>query len=100
MFFLARTLGMTVGELGRRMSSSELVEWEASYDLEPWGDARRDLMDAVLTSLVARIGGSKKAQASDFLPKFDTGRRPPPTPRELKRRMRSILARSTAAARR
>lgn len=34
MFHLARELGMTVGELGERMSSAELVEWMALYKIE------------------------------------------------------------------
>lgn len=34
MFHLARELGMTVGELGERMSSAELVEWMALYKVE------------------------------------------------------------------
>ena len=34
MFHLARELGMTVGELGDRMSSTELVEWMALYKIE------------------------------------------------------------------
>lgn len=34
MFSLARELGMTVGEIGRRMSSRELVEWRALANIE------------------------------------------------------------------
>ena len=34
MFHLARELGMTVRELGERMSSTELVEWMALYKIE------------------------------------------------------------------
>ena len=34
MFTLARELGMTVAELGRRMDSRELSEWMAVYGLE------------------------------------------------------------------
>jgi len=34
MFHLARELGMTVAELGDRMSSTELVEWMALYKIE------------------------------------------------------------------
>lgn len=34
MFNLARELGMTVAELGERMSSRELTEWIALYKIE------------------------------------------------------------------
>lgn len=34
MFNLARELGMTVGELGERMSSREFTEWIALYKIE------------------------------------------------------------------
>lgn len=34
MFGLARELGMTVSELGERMTSRELTEWMALYKIE------------------------------------------------------------------
>lgn len=34
MFRLAGDLGMTVGELGERMSGVELMEWAAWYDIQ------------------------------------------------------------------
>ena len=34
MFRLAQDLGMTVGELLKRMSSSELTEWQAFYMIQ------------------------------------------------------------------
>jgi hypothetical protein len=52
MFRLAMKLGMTVGELGERMDSSELTEWIAFCKYhEPFGDEWRQvgmLISAIL----------------------------------------------------
>jgi hypothetical protein len=42
-FRLALALGMTVQELGVRLSYPEFQEWAVIYSREPWGDARLDL---------------------------------------------------------
>lgn len=42
MFRLALALGCTVQELGDRLTSAELTEWQAFYLIEPFGDARAD----------------------------------------------------------
>lgn len=39
LFHLARTLGMTVADLSRRMSAAELAEWQAFLALEAAGEA-------------------------------------------------------------
>ncbi len=62
---------MTVRELGRRMDSAELTEWRALYEMEPWGDERRDLMDAQAMSLLAAAHGVKDVKLRDFLLQFD-----------------------------
>lgn len=62
---------MTVGELGRRMSSHELTEWMAFYELEPFGDEWRQT--ASITSLMANVNRDTKKRTQpyeieDFMP--------------------------------
>lgn len=70
MFILALALGMTVEELGDKMSARELAEWRVYYDLEPFGDCRADYNTGLLASMLAnmfRDKGKKVAQPIDFM---------------------------------
>ena len=61
---------MTVEELGQRMSSRELTEWRAYYDLEPFGDCREDFRTGILASLIANMfrgKGDKVTAPLDFM---------------------------------
>lgn len=67
---------MTVGELGRRMSSRELTEWMAFFRLEPWGTEVEDRRAALITSTVANAFRDTKKQRrpftiEDFMPRRD-----------------------------
>lgn len=46
---------MTVAELGERMSSAELTEWMAYYSIEPFGEERADLRQAMTTSAITNM---------------------------------------------
>jgi len=64
---------MTVSELGDRMSSRELSEWMAFYQIEPFGDERADLRQAMTTSAVhnsihAQTKHPKWTKPGDFMP--------------------------------
>jgi hypothetical protein len=64
---------MTVGELGQRMSSHEFTEWLAYYDLEPFGEERADLRQAMTTSgvhnlLQAKTKHPRWTKPDDFMP--------------------------------
>lgn len=64
---------MTVSELGDRMSSLELSEWMAYYDIEPWGEERADLRQAMTTSAVhnsiqAQAKHPRWTKPGDFMP--------------------------------
>lgn len=64
---------MTVAELGDRMSSRELSEWMAFYQIEPFGDERADLRQAMTTSAVhnsiqAQAKHPKWTKPGDFMP--------------------------------
>lgn len=63
---------MTVADLGQRMSSRELSEWMAFYQLEPFGPEAFDAMNAISTAAnvnaVRGAAGIKKAaEARSFL---------------------------------
>jgi len=65
---------MTVGELLSRISSKELSEWMAYFQLEPFGEGRADLRMGILASLVSNMftkKGSKRYTPKDFMPEFD-----------------------------
>lgn len=64
---------MTVAELGERMSSAEFAEWQAYYELEPWGEERADLRQAMTTSAItnlhmAQTKKPKWVKPEDFMP--------------------------------
>jgi hypothetical protein len=63
---------MTVAELGQRMSSRELSEWMAFYQLEPFGPEATDAMNAINTAATVNairgsVGIKKAAETRSFL---------------------------------
>lgn len=63
---------MTVAELLDRMSSREFSEWMAFYEIEPFGDERADLRQAMTTSAVhnsiqAQAKHPKWTKPEDFM---------------------------------
>jgi len=78
---LALALGMPVGELLRRTSALELVEWQEYARLEPFGEWRADARAGIIASAAANSGkmvtaalarkrSVKLTQPADFMPKF------------------------------
>lgn len=67
---LARTLGMTLADLRRRMSVREFRLWSALYDSDPWGPERIDLMLARVAAVVANCHSKKGFTEADFMPEF------------------------------
>ena len=64
---------MTVAELLDRMSSREFSEWMAYYAIEPFGEERADLRQALTTSAVhnsiqAQTKRPKWTKPEDFMP--------------------------------
>lgn len=61
-----------------RISSRELTEWQAYYNLEPWGEERADLRSAIVASTVANTGlifvdrkhRRRQYKVDDFMPDF------------------------------
>lgn len=69
LFALAGHLGMTVSELGDRMTSAELSEWAALIAVEPWGPYRADLLNAI-SAYAAAAPWCKNTKVGDWMPKF------------------------------
>lgn len=70
LFALAGHLGMTVGELGERMTSSEVSEWAALIAVEPWGCYRQDLLNAI-SAYASAAPWCKGTKISDWMPDFN-----------------------------
>ncbi len=67
---------MTVGELLSRISSRELSEWMAFFQMEPWGCEVDDWRFGMLASVIANVNRDPKRQRKpfrpqDFVPKRD-----------------------------
>lgn len=66
-------------ELLHRISSRELTEWMAYYQLEPWGEERADLRAGIIAATVANAARDPKKRRrpfrpEEFMPKFDRRR--------------------------
>lgn len=49
------------------MTQKELGEWAEFYSLEPFGEVRADLRNALLCEVIAKCNGAKNVKLSDFL---------------------------------
>jgi hypothetical protein len=73
------------------MSSLELSEWQAFYNLEPWGDERADLRSGLAASALCNLWtakGSHRYKASDFLMNFEETE--PQTPDQMKAMLQAL----------
>lgn len=65
---------MTVGELSQKMTSDELTEWMAFFQLEPWGTEVEDIRSAIIATVIANANRDPKKQRAfkieDFMPKW------------------------------
>jgi hypothetical protein len=66
---------MTVGEMLDKISSAELTEWMAYYQLDPFGNERNDLHSGIIASTVVNSQRTKKSDKvyvpKDFMPDYD-----------------------------
>lgn len=85
---------MTVAEMLDRMSGREFREWMAYSSIEPFGEERADLRQAMTTSAVhnsvqAQTKHPKYTKPADFMPFVDKpesapAKREPVSPEELR----------------
>ncbi len=76
---------MTVAELNARISSEELTEWQAYYEVEPFGQVRGDLQAGIVASTIVNLfreKGNKAVQPHDYILKIGAS----PSPRQRKRK--------------
>lgn len=102
MFALALRVGCTVDELLHRLSSRELAEWLAYFDLgDPWLDLQEqqkaDLRTGVIGATLANLlgNGKKRYRPSEFSPQWSVEgeQKPRQSTDEMKRAaMRSVAA--------
>ena len=67
MFRMALALGMTVAELGQRMSSTELSEWALYFELEPPG-GDDEWRAGMLASTIANVNRDPDKRKKPFEP--------------------------------
>lgn len=64
---------MTVEEMLDRMGASEFDDWMAYYTLEPWGEERADIRQALTTTAIVNFAEAhskrpKWRKPEDFMP--------------------------------
>lgn len=87
MFSLAGHLGKFVSEIESGMKASELIEWQAEYNIDPWGERRADLRSGIVASTVYNVnrGRGPSMKASEFMPDFED--KEPQTVAEMQARL-------------
>lgn len=65
-----------VREIQSRIGADEFTEWCAYFHIDPWGEERADLRNALLCRLVSGMFGNK-SDVYDFMPFTE---RPPQDP--------------------
>jgi Protein of unknown function (DUF4035) len=62
-----------VRHLLREITSAEIVEWEALYRIDPWGEARADLRSAIIAWTFASAHSKKghKPKIESFMPNYE-----------------------------
>ncbi|MER7963610.1 phage tail assembly protein T [Streptomyces ardesiacus] len=72
---------MSLAELLRTHSSAEITEWMAYERVTGiFGPERQDILHGIQTAVIAnanRSKGTRKAEAKDFIPVWDQGKRGP-----------------------
>ena len=75
---MALALGKTVEQLGREMSSHELSQWMALYQIEPFGDERADLRAGIVASTIVNCTPRKdhrQYRPAEFMPRWGGGKK-------------------------
>ena len=66
---------MTVARLSAEMTAREFKEWQAYFDIEPFGEKRADLRAGIVASTVHNMQTRHSLKPSDFMPDFGPKRR-------------------------
>ena len=81
-----------------RCNSRQFAEWQAEYELSPWGEERADLRAGIIASTIANVnrGKGKAFSPGDFMPEFDKQPKQRQTPEEMAAVMTQFAARHNA----
>lgn len=79
------------------MSSRELAEWQAYWQIEPWGESRADLRSGIVASVMANVHRDAKTRRQpytprDFMPRLDEAPREPQTWQDMLKQVEMINA--------
>ena len=68
-----------------RCNSRQYAEWQAEYQLDPWGDERADLRMGIIACTIANVNRAKGRtfKPGDFMPEFDKQAKQRQTPEEM-----------------
>ena len=84
-----------MADLGQRLSSAELTEWQAFYLLEPWGTQPAALNTAIVAATLANVNRGKHSQPyspTDFMPRYGVPKpQHEPTAEERSAQLRNLL---------
>jgi hypothetical protein len=83
------------------MSSSEFTEWQAYYDIEPFGEERADLRAGTIASPLVNLWqgkGAKRSKPSDWLMEF--GEQEPQSPEDIAFVLQAVVSSYKARERR
>ena len=89
----------TVREAQARCDSHEYAEWQAKYEIDPWGEDRADLRAGIIASTIANVNRESKRKAfvpRDFMPDFDSKPKPAQSQREMAAVMGQLMAKQNA----
>ena len=82
-----------------RCNSRQYAEWQAEYQLDPWGDERADLRAGIIACTIAHVNRAqgKAFKPSDFMPEFDKRPKQRQTQAEMIAVMTQFAAKHNAA---
>ena len=94
MVFLSVTLGVPFSVV-REMSAAEISLYQAYFKIDPWGEERADLRNAMAMHQTAEMHRDRKRQPNafnlmDFMP---FRRKPDPEPSEVREKVRDAFGR-------
>lgn len=59
-------MGKTLKQLYREIDSAELSEWQAYYNIEPWGESKADIRTGIIASTIANVNRGKNTKAFTY----------------------------------
>lgn len=90
-------MGRTVAELNDSISSDEIAEWAAYYQIDPFGSIRGDMQAGIITSNLMNIHlkkGATPLKPQDFMPRFGEPEvKKTMSPKEIHARLQTMMAR-------